>query len=129
VAFDARLAEKVRVLVAGEDAVAEIKMFGGLCFTSRGNMICGVVGDELMVRFAADDHQAALGEPHTRPMDFTGRPMRGFVFVAAAGWSRPATLKKWLGRAIAHARSLPAKKPKPRKPRPVSPGAARPRAR
>jgi TfoX/Sxy family transcriptional regulator of competence genes len=78
----------------------EKKMFGGLTFMVAGRMACGVVHDELMVRVGPDGHDAALAEPHTRPMDFTGRPMRGMVYVDPAGVASDADLASWLDRAI-----------------------------
>lgn len=75
-------------------------MFGGLTFMVAGRMACGVVHDELMVRVGPDGHDAALAEPHTRPMDFTGRPMRGMVYVDPAGVASDADLASWLDRAI-----------------------------
>lgn len=67
-------------------AVTEmIRMFGGLCFTVYGNMAVGVTGDDLMVRLAPDEGEAALAQPGVRPMDFTGRPMKGFVYVGPEG--------------------------------------------
>jgi len=85
-------------------------MFGGLTFMVHGHMACGVVGDSLMVRVAPEDGEALLEEPHTRPMDFTGRPLSGFLFVGAKGVATPAALRKWLSRAVSHAASRPAKK-------------------
>jgi TfoX/Sxy family transcriptional regulator of competence genes len=84
-------------------------MFGGLAFMVRGNMCCGVVGEELMVRVGADGHADALAAPHARPMDFTGRPMKGMVYVAREGVAADADLRGWVERGAAHARSLPAK--------------------
>jgi TfoX N-terminal domain len=77
VAFDEGLAERVRSLVADEPDVSERKMFGGLCFMSRGNMSFGIVGSDLMVRVGVDAYREALAMPHVREMDFTGRSMRG----------------------------------------------------
>lgn len=107
-AYDEALAVRIREALSREKAVAEIKMFGGLCFTLRGNMCCGIVGEELMVRMEPGAQEQALKEPHTRPMDFTGRPMKGFLFVGPPGL-RGAGLKKWLKRCLARARSLPPK--------------------
>jgi len=58
-------------------------MFGGIAFMLNGNMCCGVTNDDLMVRVGADGLEDALDQPNARPMDFTGRPMKGFVFVDA----------------------------------------------
>ena len=79
--YDERLAERVRAVLADLDGVREQKMFGGLAFMVRDKMCVGVTNDDLMVRLGVDGHDAALKRPHARPMDFTGRPMKGFVFV------------------------------------------------
>ena len=91
-------------------------MFVGLTFMVGGHMACGVIGDDLMVRMAGERAAAALDEDHVRPMDFTGRPMRGYVFVSAAGCATDATLKHWVSASLELVATLPAKKPKKRKP-------------
>jgi hypothetical protein len=107
-AFDAGLAERVRNLSA-EPGLSERKMFGGLCFLLNGNMSYGIVGSELMVRVGRAAYVEALHLPHAREMDFTGRSMRGMVFVAEDGISEDNDLKGWLQRGIDFAGSLPAK--------------------
>ena len=84
-------------------------MFGGLSFMLRGNMACGVVGDELMVRVGAEQHQSMLAQPHARPMDFTGRPMKSMVYVGADGLEGDASLATWVERGVDFATSLPPK--------------------
>jgi TfoX/Sxy family transcriptional regulator of competence genes len=108
VAYDENLAARVRRLLSVRDDVSERTMFGGLTFLVAGNMCCGVNKDELIVRLGPDDADAALTRPHARPMDFTDRPMRGFVTVAPEGLKGPA-LKRWVALALAHAESLPPK--------------------
>jgi hypothetical protein len=85
-------------------------MFGGLAFMIAGNMCVGIVGDDLMVRVGPDAAPDALELPHAREMDFTGRPMRGFVFVDAAGVTDRTDLEAWVDRGLAFAESLPAKR-------------------
>jgi len=109
VAYDEGLAERIRLLLAGQADVREVTMFGGLCFMAGGNMACGIVGEELMVRVGADALAASLSQPHVRRMDFTGRPMKGMVYVAVKGFTEDADLARWIGRGIAYARSLPPK--------------------
>ncbi len=89
-------------------------MFGGNCFSANGNMIGGVTGnDELMVRVGPDIYETVLQqEANARPMDFTDRPLRGFVFVDPDGCDTDAKLRAWLDRGLKHARSLPPKKKK-----------------
>ena len=81
----------------------------GLAFLLRGNMCVGIVGSDLMVRVGPEAHDDALRRPHARPMDFTGRPMKGFVYVAAAGYESDADLRDWVARGVAFASSLPPK--------------------
>jgi TfoX/Sxy family transcriptional regulator of competence genes len=107
--FDEGLAERVRELVGQSAGLSERKMFGGLCFMLQGNMSFGVVGSELMVRVGPDSYAEALALPHAREMDFTGRSMRGMVFVSEDGISEDEDLGDWLQRGIAFAGSLPAK--------------------
>lgn len=107
-AYDERLAARVRALLSYRTDVSERKMFGGLTFMVAGHMCCGVNGDELIVRLGPDREDDALAKPHTRPMDFTGRPMRGFVTVQPAGL-KGARLGRWVREAVARAESLPPK--------------------
>ena len=84
-------------------------MFGGLAFMLRGHMCIGVVGDQLMVRVGPDQYAASLRQPHAREMDFTGKALRGFVFVAPAGFDSDDDLMRWVDRALAFNRTQPAK--------------------
>ncbi len=115
-AYDEELAERVREALGSVAGITEIKMFGGLCYTVGGNMAVGVNGEDLMVRIDPDAGDAALSEPGARPMDFTGRPMHGFLFVGPAGTKTDRALKTWIDRGVAHASSLPPKRPKPKRP-------------
>jgi TfoX/Sxy family transcriptional regulator of competence genes len=108
-AYDETLAERVRAELAGEDGLMERKMFGGLAFMLDGNMACGIVKDELMLRLGPEGADRALDEPHVRAMDFTGRPMTGMVFVAPGGLGDVA-LQHWVGEATSYVRTLPPKR-------------------
>ena len=108
-AYDEELAERIRRALAGRQGVSEKKMFGGIAFMLRGNMCCGIVGDELMVRVGPGRFQEALAEPHARPMDFTGRPMRGMVYVTPEGCRTDKALKRWVEQGLNFAATLPAK--------------------
>jgi TfoX/Sxy family transcriptional regulator of competence genes len=99
-AYDEQLAERIRTALRGRDDVEERKMFGGIAFMVAGRMACGVIHDDLMVKVGADGHDEALAEPHTRPMDFTGRPMRGMVYVDPAGTADDTDLARWVDRAV-----------------------------
>lgn len=107
-AYDESLAERVRAELAGEDGLTERKMFGGLAFMLHGNMACGIVKDELMLRLGPEGADRALDEPHVRAMDFTGKPMTGMVFVAPGGLGDDA-LRRWVDEATAYVRVLPPK--------------------
>ncbi len=108
-AYDQKLADRVRRALGRRKALTERKMFGGLAFILRGNMCCGVVEGDLVVRVGLERYEAALAEPHARPMDFTGRPLRGFVYVAPGGYRTGKALARWLRQATDFAESLPDK--------------------
>jgi len=108
-AFDEQLASRVRKQLDGVSGVSEKKMFGGIAFLLRGNMCVGVLGAELMVRTGPELTPAALKEPGARPFDMTGRPMKGWVVVGAAGMASPAAFRKWVRRGVDYASALPAK--------------------
>ncbi len=108
-AYDSELSDRVRTALKCQPGLGEKKMFGGIAFMLNGNMCCGVINDDLMVRVGPDGFEDALARPHARPMDFTGRPMKGFVFVGAQGTRTESTLAQWVLRGQAFAESLPAK--------------------
>ena len=115
-AYDETLAERIRRSLLTHPDVAEKKMFGGLAFLHKGKMFCGIVKDDLMVRVGPEKHDNALALPHARPMDFTGRPMKGYVFVAPAGCRTGATLGKWIQRGADFVDTLPERgAPRPRR--------------
>jgi uncharacterized protein (DUF1697 family)/TfoX/Sxy family transcriptional regulator of competence genes len=76
--------------------VTERKMFGGVAFLRKGKMFCGIVGNDLMVRVGPERYESALADVHTRPMDFTGRPMNGYVFISPGGTRLATSVKKWV---------------------------------
>ena len=75
-------------------------MFGGVAFLCGGRMCCGVMGTDLVVRVMADELQRVMKRRHVRPMDFTGRPQRGFVYVASGGYRTAADLEQWIDRGL-----------------------------
>src|SRR5262249_17880170 len=109
-AYNEKLAERIRRQFSTRTDVVERKMFGGLAFMVRGHMCCGVVGDELMVRVGLEGYKSALKEKHVREMDFTGRPLRGMVYVAAPGLASAKQLGKWVERGLQFALNLAEKK-------------------
>ncbi|MFJ9576947.1 TfoX/Sxy family protein [Streptomyces sp. NPDC101191] len=108
-AFDEGLAERIRARLAGDPAITEKRMFGGIAFLCAGNMAVGVTGDDLMVRVGPDATDDALSRPGARLFDMTGRPMRGWVVVDAAAVAEDAALAEWVERGRAFAAGLPPK--------------------
>jgi TfoX/Sxy family transcriptional regulator of competence genes len=108
-AYDEGLATRVREVLGDQPELVEKKMFGGLAFLLHGNMACGVRGEDLIVRVAAEAADAALREPGTRPFDLTGRPMKGWLLVDADGHAEDDDLRRWVDRGLAYANSLPPK--------------------
>ena len=106
-AYSEKLAARVRRTLSGRSDVEEKKMFGGLAFMVAGNMCCGIMKEDLVLRLGPERGAKALEKPHTRPFDFTGKPMRGMV--AAEGIKSAGALRRWLGRAVDFAGSLPPK--------------------
>jgi len=110
-AYDERLAKRIRGYFKRRKGVEEKRMFGGLCFMLNGHMCCGVEKDRLMVRVAPDRYEILLKKAHAGEMDFTGKPLKGFLFVCEAGYRTASGLVFWLDGAVECARSkLPKKK-------------------
>jgi TfoX/Sxy family transcriptional regulator of competence genes len=137
-AYDEALADRVRSIVALVPGVSEKRMFGGIAFLKDGKMFVGLATADLMVRVGPAHHEEALSQPDTRPMDFTGRPMVGYVYVAAEGLDEDGVLRGWVQRALdfvdtlpkkaEKARAKPASSKAPARGKPVA-GARKPRAR
>jgi TfoX/Sxy family transcriptional regulator of competence genes len=109
VAFDEGLAERIRELLRDRRDVTERRMFGGLAFMQNGHMFVGIVGDTLMARVGPDSYAKALAQKHVREMDFTGKPMKGYVYVAPEGFESDTALEGWIGRCAAFVHTLPPK--------------------
>jgi TfoX/Sxy family transcriptional regulator of competence genes len=107
--YNEQLANRIETMVRRK-GLSEKKMFGGVAFLLNGNMCFGVAKDDLMVRVGPERYEDALSLPNARPMDITGHSMKGFVFVDTKGWSRNASLAKWLEMGLDYAASLPKKK-------------------
>ena len=108
-AFDEGLAARLHELLENRRGITEKKMFGGVAFMSRGYMFVGIVGDSLMARVGPERYAEALKRPHARVMDFTGKPMKGYVFVDPPGYESDTDLSCWLDECLAFVHSLPAK--------------------
>jgi TfoX/Sxy family transcriptional regulator of competence genes len=109
VAFDELLGERIRKRLTNQKDVTEKKMFGGLAFLLNGNMCVGVHEDGLIVRLDPEATDAALKRPHATLFDMTGRPMKGWIVVDAAGVKNEKDLKTWVDIAVEHASKLPKK--------------------
>jgi TfoX/Sxy family transcriptional regulator of competence genes len=108
-AYDAALDERVDGLLRGRPGYVAKKMFGGKGYLCRGNLAAGLMGDELIVRLARPDGEAALSEPGVRRFRVGGRTMGGWVLVSPDVLEHDADLRDWLDRGWAHAASLPPK--------------------
>ena len=106
-AYDERLAGRVRKLLARRGGLYEIKMFGGLAFMVQGHMCCGVVKGLLMARVGPEAYREALAKPHARPMDFTGKPLKGLVYITPAGTRTEKQLSAWVAQATRFIQTLP----------------------
>jgi TfoX/Sxy family transcriptional regulator of competence genes len=112
-AYNEGLAARVRTALKGQRSLVEKKMFGGLAYLSHNKMFAGILNDELVVRVGPAGHEAALKEPHTKPMDFTGKSMKGYIYVEPGGVKADAQLRMWLLKGVAFVASLPPRKQKP----------------
>ena len=125
-AYDEQLADRVRAVLATWRGVSEKRMFGGLTFLIDGHTCCGIVGDELMVCVGPLAYVTALAKRRAREMDFTGRPLRGYVCVAREGLRTDQAVRSWVEWGVTFTQSLPPKSPKRRQPRGARhPGRAR----
>src|SRR6266550_4221497 len=115
--YDEKTADRVRRILSTRGDFIERKMFGGLCFMVSGSMCCGLSSTALMIRVGPDGYEKALALPHARPMDFTGRPLTGMVYVDPAGYQTDAALAKWVQRGIDFVSGRPVKKSASARPR------------
>jgi TfoX/Sxy family transcriptional regulator of competence genes len=108
-AFDEGLAQRIREVLLDNPNIDEKKMFGGLSFLLLGNMSCGVIKDELIVRVGPDLFDTWIEKPHARPFDFTGKPMNGWITVSSEGLTEDQELREWVSLGVEFASSLPPK--------------------
>ena len=111
-AFDEGLAQRIREQFQARSNVEEKKMFGGLCFMVSNHMCVGIVKDTLMARVGPDNYQDCLKKKYASEMDFTGKAMKGMVYVAPEGIESDPDLERWLNTCIRFVNSLPPKNPK-----------------
>lgn len=108
--YDEGLMQRIREFLADRHlSPVEKKMFGGVAFMLQGNFVCGLNKDNLVVRVGPERYAEALAHPHAREMDFTGRPMKGWVYVSSAGYEADEDLAQWVQQGIDFALSLPSK--------------------
>jgi len=109
-AYDEKLAERLSKAFIGNKNIVEKKMFGGIAYMYTDHMCVGIIDDMLMVRVGPEKYEEALSEKHVKPMDFTGKPLKGYVYVEPAGFKTEKNLQKWLYRGIEFVKTLPPKK-------------------
>ena len=107
--YSRQLADRVRQTLGKQRGLTEKRMFGGVGFMLRGNMLVGIWEQSLIARLGPDEAAKALREPNVREFDVTGRPMRGWVMIDPDGLERDAELAAWLARAQEFVETLPAK--------------------
>ena len=108
-AYDTAIAQRVRDILERRPGISERPMFGGLAFLIDGKMFVGILGSALMARVGVERHADALNVPHVRQMDFTGRPMKGYVYVDEPGLREDRNLKAWVQWCADYVAALPAK--------------------
>jgi TfoX/Sxy family transcriptional regulator of competence genes len=108
-AYDEGLAQRIREVLSDVPEIKEKKMFGGLAFMLNGNMACGLAKEDFMVQVGPENYAETLRKPHARKMEFTGRPMKGFITVDVEGYENDKVLASWVKQGVDYARSLPAK--------------------
>lgn len=108
-AYDEGLAQIVREFLEEKPTYIEKKMFGGIGFLLQGNMACGILNDDLIVRVGPTNHEDALKLPHSREFDITGRPMKGWIMVSSDGFDSEEVILAWVNRGVDFALSLPPK--------------------
>lgn len=108
-AYDEGVAQRVREVLETRPGVVERRFFGGLAFMLNGHVCVVVVGHELTVRVGARQYAECLKLPHARPMDFTGKPLTGFLYVGEKGFESDADLFAWIERAVTFVSGLPPK--------------------
>ena len=114
-AYDQGLAERIRKALRDRADVEEKKMFGGLCFMISNHMCCGIVGDTLMAPVGPEKYEELLAEQHAKEMDFTGKAMKGMIYVDPEGISEDSELNHWLKVCTDFVGSLPPKAPNKKK--------------
>ncbi len=109
-AYNEKTEARINRTVSRWRGIGSLKMFGGICYLLKGNMFCGIYKEFLILRLGEKGAAEALGSAHVRPMDITGKPMKGWVMVEPAGFRNDELLNEWLNEAREFAETLPPKK-------------------
>ncbi|HEX5105285.1 MAG TPA: TfoX/Sxy family protein [Pirellulaceae bacterium] len=107
--YSESLADRIRQTFGRRRGLTEKKMFGGVGFLLNGNMCVGVWKTSLIVRLDPVDADESLSQPHVRPFDITGRPMKGWLIVEADGLETDDQLASWIQRSIEFVAGMPRK--------------------
>lgn len=108
-AYDEGLAHRIREILPTNISIEEKKMFGGIAFMVNGHMCVGVANQNLMVRTGPELYDEALKKPHTAKMDFTGKVLKGFIYVLPEGIDADKDLEFWFNYSFEFIKSLPPK--------------------
>ena len=108
-AYDEGLAHRLGESLGGLPGINAKKMFGGIAFLWHGNLLVGVMGDDLIARVGPEAQEDALAQPGARVFDFTGRPMKGWVMVAGEVVAEDEALEDWIARCREFVEELPPK--------------------
>jgi TfoX/Sxy family transcriptional regulator of competence genes len=114
-AYNESLAQRLKALIETDRKLQEKKMFGGIAFLLNGNMCCGVHGDEVILRVDPEKYEMLLSRPNVREFDMTGRPIKGWLMLERAGWSKSKALGFWIEEAVGYAAGLKRKKRSPKR--------------
>ena len=108
-AYNVNLEKRIAPIAAAWENGGSRKMFGGICYLLKGNMVCGIYKDFLILRLGEAVAERHLPNPHVKPFDITGRPMKGWIMVDEDGYASDGDLERWIHEAKRFAESLPAK--------------------
>ena len=108
--YDEKLANRIQNIIQRRKGFTQKKMFGGISFLINGKMCCGVIKNDLVVRVNPGSYEKLITEKHVRPMDFTGRPMKGFVYVGPNGCKSTKMIARWVNLSVNYVNSFRGKK-------------------
>jgi TfoX/Sxy family transcriptional regulator of competence genes len=108
-AYNQELAQRIKEILGPLPGLETKKMFGGMCYLLHGNMLCGVIDERMIVRMGKERQNESMSRPHTRPFDFSGKAMVGWLMVEPDGWQSEEDLADWVQICLDFVRTLPAK--------------------